>query len=177
MNNKTTVLIIGILLILGLSGELLNYFNISTFDFLTKIAIGIGRLGGIILILQNGTLTKTRPFFQFILFLLGITILGGLFKILHWPYNNAILLSGLFGVPTVYAIRFFKKLNKKRLDILKFLWLTTLYIAAIFKIEHWPFGNELLTIEGILFVLLFMDFSIQYFQLNEDKIKPDGNTA
>ena len=171
MNNKTTILFTGTLLIIGLLGEVLG---IRQFGYYTQLAIGLGRLGGIILLLQQGTLIKTRPFFQLILFFLGIATVGALFTIQGWPYNNIILVTGLLGVPTIYTIRFIKKQDKERLDFLKILWVSIFYIGTTFKLEHWPLGKELISIEGFLFLIMFLDFANQQFRTGKQN---DRNTS
>ncbi|MBK7856901.1 MAG: hypothetical protein IPJ79_20225 [Bacteroidetes bacterium] len=167
--NKSTLITICVLLIVGLIGELTNtyYFHNAMFDTIVGIASSIGQLWGIILLIKDGPLLKTRPYFQLILFFFGITIIGSLFKIQHWPWAGIMLTIGLLGIATIYAIRFLKKQNKKRLDILKFLWVTVIYIGATLRIQHWPYGHELLILQSILLVILFVDFSYQHIQTNE----------
>ncbi len=57
----------------------------------------------------------------------AIVILGALFKVLHWPYGNLMLLIGIcghFGIELGYALalRFKSKLNNRRLAIATFFF-------------------------------------------------------
>ena len=169
MNNKTKLIIIGSLIILGFIGNLLNYFDIKTFNLLTSVANGTGRVGGIILLTHHVSLKRQdhRPYFQMILGFLCILIIGILFKFSHWPYSNFILNIGLLGFPITYIIRFGRKQHKKVLDILKVLWVTLIFIMLIFNINHWPYVHELLIVENFIFIFMIIDFVAQNFQTSK----------
>ena len=164
MDNKSLIPIIGLLLVIGLVGEVLFYLDITQFDNITWFATGAGRLGGLILLLRHGSIIKARPFFQLILVFIGITIIGAMTKIMHWPFNSIILITGLLGIAIIYFVRFIKKQNKDILDILKLLWLTVLIFATIFTTQHFPFGHELKGIEGILFLIMIAYFAFKEYQ-------------
>ncbi len=168
-DNKTIVFIVGICLIAGLLGKLLFYLDITEFGNITQTTTAIGRLGGLILLLKQGTLTNSKPFFQLILAFLGLTLIGAMIKIMHWPFANLILIIGPVSIPIIYSIHFFKKQDKHRLDILKFAWVTAFYTTAIFLIHHFPLGHELQTIEGLLFLIMFADFAYRQYRTGKQQ--------
>ena len=161
MSKTTSLIIIFVFLIAGLIGNLLSYFDYTTYESITSIVNGIARGIGIILLIQHLSFKRTRPYFQLFLGFMCIFIIGILFKFSHWPYSNIILTMGLMGLPTTYIIRFIKKQNKKRLDILKVLWVTLIFTMIMFSINHWPYLQELLLIENLLFLMLIIDFLYQ----------------
>jgi len=167
--NKTTLLTICALLVVGLFSYYLNsyYFQNATLDTLLGLVNAIARIWAIVILIRNGTLLKTHPLYQLILFFFGIAIIGNLFKLQHWPYSNVILVLGLLGIPIIYAIRFIKKQNKNALDLLKFIWVTVLFIGELFRIQHLPYSPGLRIIENMLLVIIFLYFSYQCIQVNE----------
>ena len=169
MNQKDLIIITGFLLILGFLGEVLTYFEINNFDKLTVVFTGIGRIAGLILILSKGTLIKTKSYYKLILIFIGFTVLGVMIKIMHWPNGNLILLFGLSCTLLIYDLHFYKKPTKNLLDYIKLIWLTLFICAAIFTIQHYPFGNELKNIEGILFLIMFLYFAIKQIKLGKDR--------
>ncbi|MGZ4077141.1 MAG: GldL-related protein, partial [Bacteroidia bacterium] len=94
-------------------------------------------------------------------------IIGSMLKVMHWPFGNLIITAGLTAIVFVYTIRFIKKVTKKQLDILKLLWLMVFCFAAVFKINHWPWGNILLTMQTGFFLLLLFSFLYGLMQKNK----------
>ncbi|WP_405209384.1 GldL-related protein [Aquimarina sp. LLG6339-5] len=45
--------------------------------------------------------------------------LGTVFKIMHWPFNNMIIIIGCIGIVCVYLLHFIEKPIKEQLDYLK----------------------------------------------------------
>ena len=158
-----------ICLIIGLLGELLFYFNITRFGDITQTITAIGRLGGLTLLLKQGTLIKGKLFFQLILSFSGLAVIGVIVKIMHCPFANIILLTGMVFIPIIYFIHFLKKQPKCYLDILKFAWVTILYTSVIFLIQHFPFGHELQAIEGLLFLIMFSAFAYKQYRIDISK--------
>lgn len=60
-----------------------------------------------------------------IIYLAGnlILIIGIIFKIMHWPFADALLILAPFIIISGYLIFFFKNTNKTWLDILKLCWI------------------------------------------------------
>lgn len=157
--NRTIVILIILFLLLGVLGELLFYLNISLFGNTTQTATAIGRIGGIILLLREGTLIKTKPFLVLVLLSHIPTLIGAMMKIMHWPFANLILFIGLISAPVFYFLHFLKKPNKHLLDMLKMLWVVVCYIKVISLIRHLPLGRELALMEAILLLAIFTYFT------------------
>src|ERR1700693_5921749 len=122
MNNKSTFQLFSVLFFITALGETLELTGISPNNNIVNIGLSVLRLAGIILIIQNGSILKSKPFIQIIYFLICTTIIGSMFKIMHWPYGNLLFTAGLSGIILTYAIHFINKKVKKLLDVLKLLW-------------------------------------------------------
>jgi hypothetical protein len=119
---------------------------------------------GLLLLALNSDILKTI-YFKLILLAMAIVILGEVFYLLHWPGSYALIISGAAGVITTYGIRFYLKQGKKRLDILKFLWVLTTYIAVCLIIL-----NIIPKEVGYCCELLFWAMILEHFMLSR-KIK------
>jgi hypothetical protein len=161
--NNIIVSFIGLCLITGLLSELLFFVDIILYEELIRSVSAIGRIGALILLLRQGTLVNSKPFFQLILVFLGLTVIGALMKIMHWPFASPILLIGLVCTPIIYVLHFLKKHSKHRLDVLKLTWVIIFYTRAIFAILHIPFTYEMQSMEGILFLIMFADFAYKQY--------------
>jgi len=160
LKNKTALILIGISVLLIISGLILDYIipENEYSDLLIIIGLSSGQLVGLIMMVRNGTLMNTT-YWKFINFCIGITIVGALFKIQHWPGSNIILLAASIGITITYAIRFFIKTKKEHLDILKFTWVTTSYSSSVLVILH-LISREFMTISYVIFWLTLIDFVV-----------------
>ena len=50
---------------------------------------------------------------------LVILLYGALFKVMHWPYANILMLIGGVSIGLLYTIRFLNKEDKSKLDYVK----------------------------------------------------------
>ena len=94
-----------------------------------------------------------------------ILIFGALFKIMHWPYANMLMLIGGVSIGLLYTIRFFFKTKKSKLDYVKLamilIWVFS-YLVKAFHIFYVPFVFETLLL--ILFIYWFFVEGIDYFR-------------
>ena len=79
----------------------------------------------------------------------AIVILGALFKVLHWPYGNLMLLIGIcghFGIELGYALalRFKSKLNNRRLAIATFFFV---FLSGFWRVRL----SELIWMDFLVF--------------------------
>jgi len=58
-------------------------------------------------------------------------------------------------------------LNKTILDLLKLLWILSLLISVILKLEHWPYGEVAITVQSVLFIAVFVSFYLQDIKANK----------
>jgi hypothetical protein len=97
-----------------------------------------------------------------------LTVLGGLFKIIHWPFAGILLTLGLVSLTFLFypaALRSnYVGLGKKNTLLYVAILITLLLetLGALFKIQHWPYGNKLI-IAGILApIVIFMPVYLYY---------------
>lgn len=64
-----------------------------------------------------------------IIFCLGLMIIGGLFKIMHWPGANQMLIASMFSLVLLYAISIGLILTKKVHR--KFVWIIAALISPV----------------------------------------------
>ena len=109
------------------------------------------------LLVQEGTFIKTK-LFKFCLMAVSITLIGMLFKIMHWPLGNAMIGLGLVTFLGTYIFHFSKKTTKKAIDFFKVGWVTlysTISLNGIFHLFKLDFkqGPSLLFLILILYYL------------------------
>lgn len=113
------------------------------------------------------------------IYLLGILvaillIVGGVFKINHW-YGSAIILTvSIFFFLLVFLpaalINNYRANGKKKkaLYYAAFITLFVIFLAAIFKILHWPGGSVLLVAGMLMPIVLFLPVYL-YFNKKEEE--------
>ena len=156
--NKTAIIIVGLLVIIGVTIEIINDFHLIKLPDVINIFEYIGKIGGIVLLLSKGTFIKNRTLGSWVSLCFAVIIVGALFKIMHWQSASVLLVVGLLGVPLFYAIHFYQKKTKTLLDILKLLWLTSISISKIIAFLHLPYRNQVSLLEIVLFLIMFAFF-------------------
>lgn len=104
----------------------------------------------------------------------AIVILGALFKIMHWPYGEYLLLFGIcahFGIELGYAIalKFSSKLNNRRLVVATFFFV---FMSGFWKIKL----SDLDWIDAGYIVLIFVSITAT-FLLVRRKSKQQNNIS
>lgn len=141
-------------------------------SILINLFVSLIRLYIIYIIARNGTVLSTSPYAQIIPLLISVLLIGSLFKILHWPYANVLLMAGYFGFAILYTVRFILKPTHKLLDAVKWLWACALSVSVVFKLLHWAYGDILLGLQEVLFWTLV--FTVYYeFVLSPKKSPTD----
>jgi hypothetical protein len=163
MNNKLSLIIILVSIMIAIIGFILSYVGIyeSTGDVLLNVGLSFGQLFGLIMLVRNGTILKTIHF-KFIVVFISITIVGAMYKIMHWKFADVLLLIGLLGIAFTYLVRFILKKEKGHLDILKVLWVVSSYIGGALIIFHLIPSNLIDVAHGILWITV-IDFIITEF--------------
>ncbi len=82
---------------------------------------------------------------------IGFLIIGAMFKIMHWPGANVILLGSLLFIGLFSAARFISIKAKLPLDYIRLMLAESFVINAIFGFLHWPY-------KVIPWILLFISF-------------------
>lgn len=165
MTSKNLLRIISSSLFVILIGIILNLFYQTKEIGYVLLNIGavVGQLSGIYLLFRNSML-QTTVFWKIIKFFIGLTILGALFKIQHWVGAGILLLISQLGICATYTIRFLLKKYKKRLDILKFLYIFSATTTYILTVQHWIRGEYRL-FPLLIFWILLLDFIMSSFDL------------
>ncbi len=106
---------------------------------------------------------------------IAIFNLGTLFKIMHWPVANTLLIFSVvlfaFGFIPVYVVYHFKKSNgskEKMMYLFSGFYLGLLSLGLLFKLMHWPASVEIM-IAGCAF--MFLGYLPLFFSLR--KSNPD----
>ncbi|GAA3594669.1 hypothetical protein Q4Q39_07000 [Flavivirga amylovorans] len=132
--NYVSIIIIG--LVIALIGFLVSKFTYSPdAEFWADIGLIISEFTGFIMLIRNGTFIRTK-YFRIFKGVFAIIIIGALSKIMHWQYNNVIMIIGFVLAVLVYFFSFLNKPIKKRLDYLKLIWVIVAYSGAILRFLH-----------------------------------------
>ena len=94
-----------------------------------------------------------------------ILIFGALFKIIHCPYANILMVIGGLSIGLLYSVRFFFKKGKSKLDYIKLtmivLWVFS-YLIKSFYFNFYSYIIDILLI--VLFIYWFIVEGIYYFK-------------
>ncbi|MCW3127014.1 MAG: hypothetical protein JWO03_2672 [Bacteroidetes bacterium] len=112
------------------------------------------KLAVIWMMIQDGTLLKSKVYTVLLFLYVPILAVGSLFKINHWPFSDVLLLLGFSAILIFYTVRFILKKQKQFFDILKWCWVTLTCVGAPFKIFHWPYGGVLWLVAMLLLFIL-----------------------
>jgi hypothetical protein len=85
--------------------------------------------------------TEKKALTQPLRFAIALLIAGALFKIMHWPGANVMMLVAYAVIPPLYIVRYFKKTEKKLIDHVKLLLVFSWCLASAFRVFHWPYGD------------------------------------
>ncbi len=158
MTNKQFLILISLGAVMGLCGLIilmLTYFESGL--WLLNLGFSISGAVGQIMLIKNGTLTKTI-YFKFIMFCWAIVTIGALLKIMHWPGAAIMLTVGLIGIAAIYTIRFIKKTTKTQLDIMKWVWVVVAYISALCLVMHW-IPRPMMNLSNLLMLATVIHFA------------------
>jgi len=94
-------------------------------------------------------------------FMLSLLIQGILFKIMHWPGCNELLILSLMIISILYFIKglLFGSHSKPIVNLLSSIGMSILSIAILFDVMHWP-GSQEMGIIGIISIVVVL---IAYF--------------
>ena len=86
-------------------------------------------LSGIYLLLKNGTFIKSTEG-KLTLGAIALLLIGAMFKIMHWPFANEMLIVGFGSMAGFYTTHFFNKPEKELLDYGKVLFVFLIIIIV-----------------------------------------------
>lgn len=85
-----------------------------------------------------------------------IIIISILFKIMHWPYGEIVLTTGLGIIVLLYPVRFYLKKEKRLIDYVKLLVAFFLPLNIYLKLLHLPSHYILPIISSTSFLLYLL---------------------
>lgn len=124
---------------------------------------------GLFLLLYMGTFIKTK-YFKYSKGMLAFVLLGAVLKIMHWPFNNFIIIIGFLGVLVFYIMSFLKKAIKKRLDYLKLIWLLFFVLCKLSVLFH-IIKRDYLVISQVIMFFVLLDYFREELQKRNQNIR------
>ncbi len=159
MKLKTFHILIAIFILVALSGILIRTFGDSKIgNIIALTGINLTHLTALLHMALLGTFKRSKYFKITLVFLILLSV-SILFKTLHWFGGDYGILFSSSIVAIIYALWFFGKQEKKRMDIMKFIWICAAFLLYPWLVFHW-IGFEFVYILVGLFWLMFIDFYI-----------------
>ncbi len=148
-NNKVKAAIVG----LGAVAVILSLAPLPIWKLpVVANAIWLVKVITLIIILRDGSITDAKPYNILMLLCLTVVLVGAMFKIMHWPGANMMLILSLSGLMVIYAARYAFKPRKDLLDNLKVIFFCSWILAALNHIMHWPGADVLQLLASSSFI-------------------------
>lgn len=171
-SNKTLLQIVAATTVLLIIAYLGYLFEIMEYDRVSSGLILIGSVlvyASVSLLLKNGKFAYSK-FANLLNISAAIIIIGALFKIQHWPFADMLSIIGLFSIPIIYTLYFFT--TKKEYTVIAFLKLVSVFtwiLWRLFRVEHWPYADELQIASEIALLIILVAFILpNYKKLNDN---------
>jgi hypothetical protein len=103
----------------------------------------------------------------------ALVILGSLFKVMHWPYGEFMLLIGIcghFGIELGYAIalKFSSKINNRRLVIATFFFV---FLSGFWRLRI----EDLYWFDYVLILIIVVSITATYLMVKSKIKKKDSD--
>lgn len=157
MKNKEVIYILFVSLIGIIVGLILWSFQATSYGLLLTASQNLFFLSAIYLLVKNGAFIKTREY-RFLGVSLAVTLIGAMFKLMHWEGGNLMIGSGLASVFIIYVIYFMRKPQKDLLAVGKAVFLLTFLAGKYFKLRHWPKADELSFLSIMILIVVVLYF-------------------
>lgn len=154
--NKTYLFFLFLGIVVAFGSFILSFFTSFYSENWIDFGLNISYLSGLLLLLMNGTFIKTK-YYNYSFLFISMLFIGSLFKVNHWPLSNLLITTAYIGIVILYSISFFKKPIKKRLDILKLIWVLLEFCCNLLIFFH-IIINEYSTIPMVLLFLMVFEF-------------------
>src|SRR5688500_708020 len=138
MINRLLLGVMALLLILALIGYCTRLNQ--TLTFYARQIVALAENVGIIMMLVNGTFIRSR-LYKIAQFIVGLVVVGFLFKILHWQGADELLFYPFIILFCLYGVHFINKKPKRRLDVLK-VAMTTSFLAITPLVSLYVISEE-----------------------------------
>lgn len=160
-NRLHLLLLLASIIGMGLGALLVEVFEVyeTGNTVFTYSAYGANLLG-FTLVLFNGNLAGTQ--WLYVPQVIGLAVsMGVLFKMMHWPGANLLLMIGGFGLLLFYTGWTIAKGSRIRLlDVIKWLWVLFWTAGSLVVIMHWlpEYKWEILDMRNILLWVMLLVF-------------------
>lgn len=134
-NHILLIIICYAIALVGLIFEVLQQ-KILFSTFIADLGFAAGNILGILLLVKTGSTLRTI-YFKVIAIFIAVYLIGILFRIRHWPLADEMIVVSLIGIFTTYLLRTLKKKPVSRLDVLKFVWLSSVIAISMLIYFHW----------------------------------------
>ena len=157
MEDRSTLTLTGALILIAASGMVLAFAGLGAERASVYYLLGLINVAVILLIVQDGTLFKSKIFKRLFFLSIAVTLTGVLWKIMHWYPGNYLLLAGFSAFILSYSARFFLKPEKVLFDYLKWGWVVSTCVLIVCKIFHW-YPNVVVQLQSIFQLALMLAF-------------------
>jgi len=97
---------------------------------------------------------------------ISILFIGIMFKIMHWPFANILIIAPIVIIAILYPFRFAYKKQKLPIDFVKLFLVLFWALNAIFTLLHWPYAMVFRTIAFVLLMTWLTFEGLNYFDIN-----------
>jgi len=102
---------------------------------------------------------------------IAILLLGMLAQVLQWPFGSEIMLFAFAAIGILYAIRFWKKDEKRFIDYVKLVLVIFWTTNGVFRILDFPYTIVFQVIIAVSFMTWFVMEGTAYFLDDDRKAK------
>lgn len=159
--NRTLLYILAVSILL-LPLDFLVAGSIKGLGFIAEMGF---MYAGLSILLKSGKFAYTH-FARFVNLSIAVSLFGAMFKIMHWPAADILLMIGLYSIPIIYIVYFFTvKKDYTIVSVLKVLFVFSAVLWRSFAVFHWPYAQELQIVQlvayiGILLIVITQNFSL-----------------
>jgi len=159
MSNRIALIVVIALLILSGLKQVFDFEN-----RLLDLSYALAEIIALIIMLANGTFSD-RKYFNLAYALIGATLVGAMFKVLHYQGADQLLTFCPAALVILYVIHFATKPVKGVLDILKLLTAISFPAIAVPVAMHWVEDSWTLRLtSAAIFWITFVWFLVDGIQ-------------
>ncbi|MBS1594731.1 MAG: hypothetical protein JST90_10410 [Bacteroidetes bacterium] len=105
-------------------------------------------------ILRDGRVLQVKPYNILLYLSVPVIIVAMMFKIMHWPGANVMLILSWGGASLVYLLWYISKTEKVLLDMMKMLFFCTMLLANLMQILQWQEGKTLMYFSDAAYIAM-----------------------
>ena len=158
MQSRFTFIPIVIIIVLAVIYQIIGFTDLGEPSGLKYNVPWAVKIAAILLIIQDGTLFKSKVYRNIFIPCVLLVILGAGWKILHWAFADILFLSGFTIITVAYTAWFIQKQPKVSLDFLKWAWVLSTSIALVFTVFHRPGNAPLKQLCNVFLLVLLLAF-------------------